>query len=233
MKARRAKKSKCLGLIGASGRMGVEIVSLLEEKKIPWLALSREDLNSTHSYALGGLIDFSTASAVPKVVTFARRRKLPVVSGTTGPGIEKVYRRLGQEVPVLWSANMSLGVAVLKASLEALRKLESQTDFDYQVEEFHHNRKLDSPSGTALALQSKLGSVLTPQQKKNLHEPVAMRLGGIYGVHKVHAVSNEEWLCFEHQALSRRVFAQGAITAALWLLQKKRGFYTLEDLLES
>ena len=80
-------------------------------------------------------------------------------------------------------------------------------------------------------MQKKLQSVLSANQSKNLQEVQSLRLGGIYGIHKVHAVSEDEALVFEHQALNRKVFAQGAITAAQWLQKKPVGFYTMEDLL--
>jgi 4-hydroxy-tetrahydrodipicolinate reductase len=222
-----------IGVLGAYGRMGREVTSVLEEKKISFTRISREELKGKASPSFNVIIDFSTAEATSDLFKFALKHSLPVVSGTTGFEVAQKLQKLAQDVPVLWSANMSLGVAVLKKSLESLQGLQSQMDFDFQIEEFHHNKKLDSPSGTALALQKKLSEILTSDQKKRLQKPQALRLGGIYGVHKVHAVSSQEWLCFQHEALSRRVFASGAVTAALWLKSRKAGFYTLEDLLES
>ena len=222
-----------IGVLGASGRMGREVTAVLEEKKISFTSLSRTELKGNSPLGLDLIIDFTTADATAKIIDFASKQNLPVVSGTTGLGVENKLRKLAKTVPVLWSANMSLGVAVLKKSLESLKGLQNQLDFDFQIEEFHHNKKIDSPSGTALALQKKLTETLTAQQKARLQNPQALRLGGIYGVHKVHAVSSQEWLCFQHEALSRRVFAAGAVTAALWLKSRKAGFYTLEDILES
>jgi 4-hydroxy-tetrahydrodipicolinate reductase len=119
---------------------------------------------------------------------------------------------------------MSLGVAVLKKAIRLFTHLD---DFDFQIEEFHHNKKKDRPSGTAIALQEELQKTIP---KKKLPEPLVVRAGGIFGIHKVYAVSDEEMLCFEHQALNRRVFAKGAVRAGLWLSKQRPGSYELEDI---
>ena len=119
---------------------------------------------------------------------------------------------------------MSLGVAVLTEALEVFSKI---SQYDFQIEEFHHNRKKDRPSGTAKSLQEKLEHSVG----RKLPEPVSIRGGGIFGVHKVHAMAEEEHLVFEHIALNRAVFARGAVEAAQWLCSKKKGFYSMRDVL--
>ena len=102
--------------------------------------------------------------------------------------------------------------------------------FDFQIEELHHNRKKDNPSGTAITLQNELAAVTKTQPPK----PIGIRGGGIFGVHKVWAMSDEEVLCFEHQALNRTVFARGAVRAAQWLVKKKKsGLYSMKEVLFS
>jgi 4-hydroxy-tetrahydrodipicolinate reductase len=221
--------SLTIGVVGASGKMGQEVLSVLKARGLSGFPISRKDLKASAAQ-LSGLIDFSVAEATPEVVAFALKENLHVVSGTTGPGVLEAWTTASSKIPILWSANMSLGVAVLKKSLESLRALESQA-FDFQVEEVHHNQKKDAPSGTALALQAQLKKSLGEKQIENLKDPVSMRLGGIFGEHQVHAVSQDEHLTFSHRALSRRVFAEGAVTAALWLQKKEKGLYTLESLL--
>lgn len=172
------------------------------------------------------VIDFSLPDFTEKVLSWCVANKKTLVSGTTGLSktqIEKV-RAAGKEIAVLWSPNMSLGIAVVGRMLEAFSNL---NEFDFQIEELHHNRKIDRPSGTALFLQQKLEGVLS----KSLVEPVSIRGGGIFGIHKVWAMSEEEVITVEHTAMNRQVFAKGALKAARWLVQQSPGFYSLDDML--
>ena len=120
---------------------------------------------------------------------------------------------------------MSLGVAVLNQALELCSQLEG---FDFQIEEFHHKRKKDNPSGTAITLQENLEKAT----ERKLPPPIGMRGGGLFGIHKVWAFSEEEALLFEHQALNRAVFARGALKAARWLSQQEPGLYGMKDVLQ-
>lgn len=172
-------------------------------------------------------IDFSTPEALAEVLKKAAEYKKPVVCGTTG--FSKKEKNLlasySKKIPVLWSSNMSLGVAVLN---EAIKSMAAISHFDFQIEEIHHNRKKDKPSGTAITLQENLEKVVN----KKLPETLAIRGGGVFGVHKVYAMSDEEVLVFEHSALNRAVFARGAVKAAGWLVrQKKPGLYQMKDVL--
>lgn len=99
--------------------------------------------------------------------------------------------------------------------------------YDFQIEELHHNRKKDKPSGTALFLQEKLQSAVGSP----LEAPVAIRGGGIFGIHRVWAMGQEETITLEHTAMNRRVFARGALKAATWLLGRPPGFYSMDDVL--
>jgi 4-hydroxy-tetrahydrodipicolinate reductase len=119
---------------------------------------------------------------------------------------------------------MSLGVAALA---KAIQSLETLKNFDFQVEEFHHSKKKDSPSGTAIFLQSKLEKTVG----KKCPHPLSIRGGGIFGVHKIYAMSENEVLCFEHTALNRKLFADGAVTAAIWISSQKKGLYDIQDLI--
>jgi 4-hydroxy-tetrahydrodipicolinate reductase len=119
-----------------------------------------------------------------------------------------------------------LGVAVLTEAIRVLGKLKGA---DFQIEEFHHNKKVDKPSGTALWLQEALEKVVG----KSIPEPLAIRGGGIFGVHRVHAMTDEETLTFEHQALNREVFARGALVAAKWIKNRPAGLYKMTDVLST
>ena len=119
--------------------------------------------------------------------------------------------KAAESCPVLWSANMSLGVNFVAELIKSLSVLEE--DFDFQIEETHHRHKVDKPSGTAILLQESLQAKL----KKTLPEPLSVRGGGVFGIHKLMAMSEEETITIEHVALNRKVFAKGAVKAAVRL----------------
>jgi 4-hydroxy-tetrahydrodipicolinate reductase len=119
---------------------------------------------------------------------------------------------------------MSLGVAVLKKALSVFK---ATKHFDFQVEEWHHRHKKDSPSGTAIYLQTELEKVI----ERPCPPAMVMRAGGIYGVHKIYAASDEEIIQFEHTAINRTVFARGALVAAQWLHHKPKGCYSMDDVI--
>lgn len=230
-----------VAIFGASGRMGQEMAALMKDSKSlsPALGICKsgkaehfasmaKNLNSKDFKAVDVMIDFSTAEAFSEVVQFAIENQIPLVSGTTGIGEseKKLLQKAAKAIPVLWAPNMSLGVATLEKALEALSAL---AHFDFQIEETHHRHKKDKPSGTALLLQRKLETVVG----RKLPEPLALRGGGVFGVHQVQVMGDSETLTFEHRALNRKVFAEGALTAAQWIVKQKKGLYTLQDLLKT
>ncbi len=177
-----------IGLQGASGRMGQEIIRLAEEMsdlKIsstidPYGKTSARRIEDVDPDSLDGVIDFSSPKASLSLARWCVKNKKFLVCGTTGisrPQI-RALQGVGRKVPVLWAANMSLGVVALKKALSAMPILEG---YDFQIEEIHHRHKKDNPSGTALALQNELSQVLG----KRLPPPMAIRGGGIRGIHRV------------------------------------------------
>lgn len=239
------KRKLKVGLVGASGRMGQEITEILQEASgknkesqfelylaicrtsaLAEFIFTRETPVCKEAADVDVWIDFSSPETLADLLKVAKKNKTPVVSGTTGLS-EAQFRSLKQAavtIPVLWSSNMSLGVAVLTEALEVFKHIRQ---FDFQIEEFHHNRKKDKPSGTAKSLQAKLENVVG----RKLPEAVAIRGGGIFGIHKVHAMSEEEHIVFEHTAMNRAVFARGAVQAAQWLCSQKKGYYQMRDVL--
>jgi len=228
-----------IAVIGASGRMGQELaaaislnksavasVGVVRKGKAAGFSSSASKLDKSVSSKADVVIDFSTLENFENVLKFCATEKIPLITGTTGLGEKekKALKKYSSQVAILWSPNMSLGVAALKEALKSLANLEG---FDFQIEELHHNKKKDNPSGTALFLQDEL----VKQTKKRVPAPIGIRGGGIFGVHKVWAMSDSEVLCFEHQALNRKVFAEGALKAALWLAHKKPGLYELKDVI--
>ncbi len=232
------KKRVRLGVYGATGRVGLELARLVSDGKVFTAAvgvghntapsgfsknLTNLDSKSTE---VDIFIDFSLPDGFLDILAYCVKHSIPLVSGTTG--LTSTHRtamqRAAKKIPILWSSNMSVGVATLRKALQSFQKLEG---FDFQIEEFHHNRKKDRPSGTAITLQQDLETIL----QKKLPEVVSIRGGGIFGVHKVFAMSEEEVITFEHQALNRTVFAKGALYAAQWLLPQAPGLYEMTDVL--
>jgi 4-hydroxy-tetrahydrodipicolinate reductase len=235
------KKTLKIGLVGANGRMGQEITEILKTKSELelHLAICRSASLAEFAYTRAApscpeakdvdiWIDFSSPELLTKLLSVAAKNKTPVVSGTTGltAANQTALKKAAKVIPVLWASNMSLGVAVVTEALQVFSRIRQ---FDFQIEEFHHSRKKDKPSGTAKSLQEALEKAVG----RKLPEPISIRGGGIFGVHKVHAMAEEEHIIFEHMALNRAVFARGAVEAAQWLCLKKKGFYSMRDVLYS
>lgn len=221
------KKLK-IGIVGVNGRMGQEIAKVVEQSSHDlFYAMTREaKLDEKKASQVDVWIDFTSPQALKSVLQMAEKYKKPVVCGTTGfsAAEKKLLDTYSKKIPVLWSSNMSLGVALLN---EALKSFAAVSNFDFQIEEFHHNKKKDKPSGTAITLQENLEKAVG----RKLPEPLAIRGGGIFGVHKIYAMSDEEVLMFEHTALNRAVFAKGSVQAAEWLVKQKAGLYGIRDVL--
>lgn len=230
-----------VGVFGAGGKMGQEVTGLLKgsefldaavgvslaQKAVGYRNVS-DVLMDAMSNETDVWIDFSLPGGFDQIVDFCIKWKKPLISGTTGLS-EIQHQKIkdaGKIIPILWSSNMSLGIVALKKAMEAFAIL---NNFDFQIEEIHHKMKLDKPSGTAVTLQGQLQKIVGA---KELPSPLSMRGGGVFGVHKVWAFSQEEVLCFEHQALTRSVFARGAIWAAQNISTRQPGIYTLEELID-
>ncbi len=162
-----------------------------------------------------------------KALKWCVKNKIPFVSGTTGITAvdKKLLKSAAKKIPVLWSPNMSVGINLFLKVISALGS--NLSKFDLQIEEAHHAKKKDSPSGTAKILQESAEHVA----KRKLPPVLATRGGGIIGVHKLQLMDEEEILTIEHTALQRSVFAKGAISAAIWLSKRKAGFYNMQDVL--
>ncbi|MCK6598945.1 MAG: 4-hydroxy-tetrahydrodipicolinate reductase [Bdellovibrionaceae bacterium] len=227
-----------IGVLGASGKVGKELLQVIKDKNhIPFLGIYSknkpqdfvhydQDVNCKLASEVDLWIDFSLPESFEKNILKIANYGKPIVSGTTG--LTETQKSLIDDAaklcPILWSSNMSLGIAVLNEALEALKKIKH---FDFQIEEFHHNKKKDAPSGTAITLQENLEKTVD----RKLPNPLSIRGGGIFGVHKVWAMSDQEVLCFEHQALNRRVFAEGALHVGLKLVGKPKGSYQIREIL--
>lgn len=188
------------------------------------------------------VIDFSSPAALASLLKQWGNRQSALVSGTTGitDDVREGLAELSQRVPVLWAANMSMGIVVLQTLLErAAAALGS--DYDIEVLEMHHRLKKDAPSGTALALVGALQRArpeLVPvtgregicgPRHPNEIGVMALRGGDIVGEHEVIFAGPGESLRLRHMASSRDVFASGALKFCPWLIQQRPGLYSPGD----
>lgn len=193
------------------------------------------------------VIDFSSAKAVDALLEQCEKKNLPLVLCTTGLSEEQLekMRRTSEKVAVLKSANMSLGINLFMNLLKQAAATLAPAGFDIEIVERHHNRKLDSPSGTALALADAVNKGLeepysynldrSHDRKKREHNEigiVGIRAGNIVGEHTVIFAGEDEVIEFTHKAYSRNVFAKGALEAARYLSGKAPGLYDMGDVIE-
>lgn len=193
------------------------------------------------------VIDFSNASAVEGLLDYCVEKQIPVVLCTTGLNEEQLQKveKASEQVAVLKSANMSLGVNLLLKLLKDATKVLAPAGFDVEIVERHHNQKVDAPSGTALALADSINEELnneyeykfdrsTERLKRNKKEigVMAVRGGTIVGEHEVIYAGNDEVIEFKHTAYSKAVFAKGAVEAARFLAGKGAGRYDMSDVIQ-
>ena len=188
------------------------------------------------------IIDFSHHSWTDGLLAFAKARQLPVVLATTGQTDEerKAIIAASEEIPIFVAANFSLGVALL-AEL-AKKVAAAMPDAEVEIIEKHHNRKLDAPSGTAIALANAVnegrGNTMhavcgrSGQAKRQPGEIgiASVRLGNIVGEHEVIIGGANEIITLKHEAVNRALFAEGALAAAEFVIGKPAGMYNMHDL---
>lgn len=188
------------------------------------------------------LIDFSNHILTISLLEFCKKNNMPVVLCTTGHTDEEkaAVRSASEYIPVFYSANMSVGIAVLiNIAKEAVKAF---PDADIEIVEVHHNRKLDVPSGTALSIANELRTVREDASlcvgrhengKRNPNEIGihSIRAGNEVGTHEVIIATDSQILTLKHEARNRALFADGAIAAAKYLYGKAPGIYTMKDML--
>ena len=189
------------------------------------------------------VIDFSNPLALDGILEYCLKTKTPVVLATTGYNDEEMEKihEAAKQIPVFLSFNMSLGVNILlKLVKEAAKNL---ANFDIEIIEKHHNKKVDSPSGTAVMIanavkESREQSEFiygrhgrTGKRQQNEVGIHAVRGGTIVGEHSAIFAGNDEILEINHSARSKNVFAEGAIAAAKYLVNQEPGFYNMDDML--
>ena len=238
-------------LSGACGRMGHQVAALAEEENV--LIAAGVDV---HAEAFGSfpvypsfslveqqadvIVDFSRPEGLPALLSYAQAHQLPVVLAATGYNDQDLaaIRAAAKTIPVFRSANLSLGVYVLKTlARQAARLLPG---FDIEIIEKHHNQKLDAPSGTALMLYDAVSapdsqpvfgrSGRTQKREKNEIGMHAIRGGTVPGEHEVGFYGPSEVVTLSHSAQDRSIFARGALRAARFIASQAPGEYDMEAL---
>ncbi len=233
---------------GANGVMGKLLRDRLGQQAVGLVSIDGENGVAKTFDALGDIhadvvIDFSHHSAVEDILCYCIKNKCAAVIGSTGhsQGELALIRDASKSIPVFYSANMSLGVAVLCR----LAKLAAQNfpDADIEIVDIHHNRKADAPSGTARMLFDSLKQIRPDacahfgrhgeckRQKQEIGIS-SLRMGNITGIHEVHICTPAQTLTLRHEAHDRGMFADGAIDAARFIAEKAPGLYTMAALLE-
>ena len=258
-------KNLRVGIVGATGKMGREIMGLVhcaEDMEIGSAVVSAGNalIGSDFFEIIGGkasglafttglkkvdvAIDFSRPEALQAVVDQCVEKNIALVSGTTGltEAHFELLRQTAKKVPVLWSSNMSLGVAVLNRAVAMVAG--ALPDKDLEIIEAHHNQKIDAPSGTALTLAKKAaearGQSLENVMRCGRHGTSAkrssgeiglsaLRAGDIVGEHTALFAWPGERIEITHRATDRGNFARGAITAARFVSSSGPGFYSMDD----
>ncbi|HIX51759.1 MAG TPA: 4-hydroxy-tetrahydrodipicolinate reductase [Candidatus Lachnoclostridium stercoripullorum] len=242
---------------GCNGAMGQVISSLAEAdgemEIVAGVDLNTERKNGYPVYTsleecprADVIIDFASAKAVDHLLDYCAATGTPVVLCTTGLSEEQIRRveETAEKAAVLRSANMSLGINLLLKLVKEAARVLAAADFDIEILEKHHNRKLDAPSGTALALADSINEAMESQyhyvydrssrrQKRDPREIgiQSVRGGSIVGEHDVIFAGQDEVITISHTAYSRAIFAKGAVAAAKFLAGKTSGLYDMADVI--
>lgn len=243
---------------GCNGKMGQVITDLVreEEDAVIVAGLDRVD-NRDNGYPVyhdlaecdieaDVLIDFSSIHGLESLLLEAAKRKLPIVLCTTGLSEEQIalVHETSKQIPILRSANMSMGVNTIMKVLKAVTKVLADANFDIEIVERHHNQKVDAPSGTALALADVINEALDEEYKyvydrsqvreKRTKKEIgisAVRGGTIVGEHEVIYAGTDEVIEIKHTAYSKAIFAKGSIQAAKFLAGKEPGMYDMSQVI--
>ena len=244
-------------LNGAMGRMGKEIIKAVEKQEdlkiVCGVDIKQNNENDFPIYNnieeitqnVDVIIDFSIPQATFGILKYAKENKVPVVIATTGFSKEELVKleELSKEIPIFRSSNMSLDINLMANIVQKIAEVLKQSDIE--IIETHHNRKIDSPSGTAILLADAINEVfegekkydferMQKREKRNKNEIgfSSIRGGNIVGEHSVQFFGENETLEITHKAYSRQVFAEGAIKAAEFIVKQPAGLYNMKDLVK-
>ncbi len=240
-----------LAIGGYRGRMGQRLEALLADDA-RFEIVSRYDLDTTSTDDnFDVLIDFSVPEGTMKFLSLCQRRSAGLLVGCTGHSDEQKSHitNAAGDIPILRAYNFSLGINLLLNMLPRIAR-ELGNDFDVEIVETHHTRKVDAPSGTALTLLDALLAALPAATDHSRSEHViygregrvgakpdrqigvhAVRSGDVVGRHEIIFGGVGESITITHEAHSRDTFAKGALEAAAWIHDKPPGLYTMKHVL--
>ena len=241
---------------GCNGRMGQEVLNAINNNE-NFEVLNGVDLIENPNYNFpvytstdeikekpDVIIDFSVPVATMKILEYAKENNVPIVIATTGLSEEEKQKikEYSKTIPIFQSANMSYDINLMKKVVAEVAKNLNQTDIE--IVETHHNRKIDSPSGTALLLADSINNALDnkmeynfnrfqnrEKRKKNEIGFSSIRGGNIVGEHTVIFFGENESFEITHKAYSRGVFAEGALKGAEYIVDKENGYYSMDDII--
>lgn len=244
---------------GAGGAMGrvVENLAIQDEEVEIVAEIDINDIESKYpvyksvkecDLETDVVIDFSNAQAIDKLIDDCVEKKLPIVLCTTGLSentLNKI-REAQKSIPILKSANMSVGVNMLFSVLKDVSNTLVSAGYDAEIVEKHHRKKLDAPSGTAISLADAINDGLSEKleytydrsQERKMRSQneigiSAVRGGTIVGEHEVIFAGEDEVITFKHTAYSKNIFGKGAIEGAKYLKGKGPGHYDMEDVIST
>lgn len=240
---------------GCNGKMG-QIVCDLIEGTDDFVLKSGFDKNVTGEFAFpvfdninlitekpDVIIDFSVPAATLNILEYATKNNIPIVIATTGfsKDEENIILECSKKIPIFKSANMSFDVMIMKKLLQWIAPLLKDTDIE--ITETHHNRKIDSPSGTAQMLADSINEALgntlhCEYNRHNRHEKRdkneigmnSIRGGNIVGEHCVQFFGEFETFEIKHISYSRNAFAEGALKAAKFVVEQNAGMYNMNNI---
>ena len=234
---------------GANGAMGKLICAALGDAVIGKVSIDGENGVPKTFDELGAvdanvLIDFSHHTAVADVLAYAKKIGSAAVIGTTGhtPEEKALIFAAAEEIPVFYAGNVSLGIAVLCRLVKEAVKFFPEADIE--IVEIHHTRKVDAPSGTAHMLFNAVKEVRADavencgrsgeaKRTKNEVGIHTLRMGNVVGIHEVHINTGTQTLVLKHESGSRAMLADGAVSAAKFMVGKEKGLYDMESILNA
>ena len=236
---------------GAGGRLGQEVLKAAKSAGHSVVAVDKFGSSEAVTYkslsdytgAADVVIDFSSHLATEELTSYVVKRNLPLVLATTGqtPEEKELVFAAAKKVPLFFSANMSLGVALLISLVKKAASLLPEDDIE--IVETHHNHKADAPSGTALMIASAISDTLGGRdivkgrsglckREKGEIGISSIRIGSVVGKHEVMFGDGVETLTITHEAHDKALFAQGAVRAADFIVKKPAGLYDMQSLVE-
>lgn len=241
---------------GLNGHMGREVAALAKAGYYDAEAVAGVDMMAAESgdipcvasfdeapVDVDCVVDFSHHANTLPLLDFAVKNNLPLVLATTGQTEEELeaVKKAATKIPLFFAANYSMGVALL---IELAKKTAAAfPQAEIEIIEQHHNRKVDAPSGTALAIANAIcevrpgAEIVTGRSGYGKRTPDeigihAIRMGNIVGVHEVMVGTPSQTITLKHEAHSRALFAEGALAAAQFLCSKPAGLYNMNDMVE-